>query len=1315
VRLGRLGPWGCVVVVDRQWRRLAGLLAGIVGSAVAVVISVLVPSRAVADALLVVVVLAVSAVGLVARRSPNDQAAAAILRNLVVADNDRLPLVRELNDPIALGVHPVAAAGTVGQTGGQTGGGSLAQVPPFVARDVMEPLDAALRGGGFVLLVGESVSGKSRAAYEAMRSRLPDHVFVLPGSRAGLDTVEQVVEDNRRCVIWLNDLDRFLGPFGLTPAQVASWHTSGGRSVILLATMQSSRYREYLARRPMEDGEAGQELLRAGQAVIEMAKVITVERQWSAIELARAEQYADDPRIAEALKNSDRFGLAEYMTAAPQLYEDWNAAWAVGAHPRGAAMVAAAVDIKRGGWHRPIPRELLDRLHGGYLNGRGGAALQPESPAAALEWATTALHATDSLLLPVGDGHWADSEYLVFDYLPETVDAADGGGPQIPGDTWSALIASVSPADAWDIGQAAFRRQAFAWAETAFAKAAQTGDHTAVLAQARAFGRSGRMAEAVELLRADIDRTTLRLGANYPDAPRSRYELLLWQTKQLAAALGPDHPDTLASRHELAHWTGQSGHAREAVEQLRLLVEDRTRVLGPDHPATLASRHEFAEWTGEAGDLSAAERLLGEVVADWERVLGDDGAVDALRSRARQAWWIGRGGRPDRAEELLKEIYDELVTRYGPDDEDALASLHELAYWTGHAGDPHLAEQRFADVIAARERVLGHDDPDTLTSRSNHARWVGEAGRPAEAVRLFDKVIADRERVLGPDHPETLWSRHRRVYWTAEVGDPAEAVRVLSVVLADRERVLGKDHPQTLDSRHHLARWIARAGDPPEAVRRLEEVLADRRRVMGPEHPDTLATLYRLALCRGLAGDQSGALAMLTELVDQRERVQGRDHLDTLATRHETAYWTAMTGDRLIALAMFENVAADRRRILGEDHPYALDTWHEIAYWTGIIGDRQRAIRLFERVIDSRGRVLGADHPRTLESRHAHAHCIAGSGDLVRAIALLGRVIADRRRTLGPDHPDTLASLHEQAYWTYTDGNLAEAAKLFDTVVAGRERALGAEHPLTLDSKFNLARIVKPADITEQSHLLEQILKQLTRTLSPDHPDVLPVRRRLALLIREPEESRLLLEVIAHDYDRSLGRAHPDTLIVHDDLARRTWQTGDPDQAISLMEAVVQSRGRVLGANHPLTVASWAKLEDYLREAGRGRSADGPGPDGCEVWLQLVEDGPLLVDESAHILVRVAPGPDHAWAQPRAEQPALEVVATALGDADIEPSLAVCEHSRPAQFRFVPHGSGSQVVRFTLYAHATGTALQQVEAELTVASSPQSAPPDQEG
>ena len=1204
---------------------------------------------------------------------------------VVVEDNERPPLVRELTDPMVLGVHPASADAN--------------DVPPYVARDVAAELNDALRRGSFVLLIGESLSGKSRLAYEAMRSQLPNHVFVMAGSRAGLERVDQVVEENEHCVIWLNDLDRFLGPYGLTPAQVARWRTKGDRSVVLLATMRSGKYEEYRARasRDRASGQAGHELQRGGLAILEMAQVIDVPREWSPDERARAEEL-DDPRIDEALRNADRFGPAAHLVAAPQLYEDWKAAWARGAHPRGAAMVAAAVDARRCGWLRPVRLDLIRRLHHSYLERRGGDALLPESWEDALEWATTPHRGTDTLLMSFGEGRLLEGEYFAFDYLLETAEAEHA---EIPDETWRVLIDEAELTMAWDIGQSAYRRREYGWAEQAFAKAAQSGDHTALLARARAIGSSGRTEDAVALLRGDIDRSTRRLGENNPDVPRTRYELQLWRTRELERDLGPDAPETLAARHVLAVRTARAGHVREAVADLRSLVADRIRVLGADHQDTLVSRHEFAELTGDAGDFHAAVDLFDEVIAERERTLGPY-ALDTLRSRARRAWWIGRGGHATGAVELLAGVCDELITRHGRDDMMTLATRHDLAYWTGQAGDPRLAEMRFAEVVADRTRALGPDHPDTLASRSNHARWVGEAGRPAEAVRLFDLVIADRTRVLGPDHPDTLWSRHRRVYWAAEAGAASEVVRVLSAVLADRERILGRDHPDTLDSKHQLARWVANTGDPSTGVRMLKEVLDERIRLLGAEHPETLSTRHRLAVCMAMEGDRREALEMLRTVARERERVMGASHPETLTTLNNIAYWTAMDGDAVAALEMFHAVEEDRARELGETHFSTLETKHEIAYWTKSSGDWHTAVGLFEEVVRERQNALGADHARTLESRHAMAQCIAESGDWRSAAELFGLVVTDRRRTLGPDHPDTLTSQHEQAYWNYRLGNLEAAVRMFDAVITGRERVHGQDHPWTLDSRYNLVRIIRPKDDAALAHLLGQIFKEQTRTLRLDHPDVLRTRRRLAQMVTEPSEGREKLTEVAEEYKRSLGPTHPDTLTTLSYLSVRIWRAGDRQGAIDLLGDVVAHRTEVLGPDHPTTRESRKRLWHY-RAVARQNPSTG---DACQLHVEFVGGPPPVNGRDGRIAVTVVPQPGHAWSKTGEDRPPLEVIATPLGDAEVQPALDVCSANESAEFEFVAHAPGVHKVRFTVYARRTGTALQEVESTFEVAEAP---------
>jgi hypothetical protein len=96
---------------------------------------------------------------------------------LVLADG-RLPAVREITNPVVLGVHPAAPAVPDGAGGG-------AGAPAYVPRDVDGQVRELLAAGGFVLLVGDSAAGKSRMAFEAV-STLPGHVLICPASRDAL-------------------------------------------------------------------------------------------------------------------------------------------------------------------------------------------------------------------------------------------------------------------------------------------------------------------------------------------------------------------------------------------------------------------------------------------------------------------------------------------------------------------------------------------------------------------------------------------------------------------------------------------------------------------------------------------------------------------------------------------------------------------------------------------------------------------------------------------------------------------------------------------------------------------------------------------------------------------------------------------------------------------------------------------------------------------------------------------------------------------------------------------------------------------------
>ncbi len=190
------GPYG-------SWLRLVAMT---LVSAVIGLLAALWGSEAWAGVLgaTVAAVVSVVAVGMQTERQRQAEAARRRPRALEIPSPEgRFPLVRDLHDPVAVGVHP---AETIEQ------GGVVDRVPAYVTRDMEPHLHAALRRGGFVLLVGESTAGKTRAAFEAIRLLHPDYYFVAPSAR---EAVEVLLDDwgaVDRFVVWLDDLERFLGP-----------------------------------------------------------------------------------------------------------------------------------------------------------------------------------------------------------------------------------------------------------------------------------------------------------------------------------------------------------------------------------------------------------------------------------------------------------------------------------------------------------------------------------------------------------------------------------------------------------------------------------------------------------------------------------------------------------------------------------------------------------------------------------------------------------------------------------------------------------------------------------------------------------------------------------------------------------------------------------------------------------------------------------------------------------------------------------------------------------------------------------------------
>jgi uncharacterized protein len=260
-----------------------------------------------------------------------------------------------------------------------------------------------------------------------------------------------------------------------------------------VATMRASEYAARTPGREQSPTDAEWELRRAEREVLDQAARVNLARRFSGPERERAAQRVWDPRIADAMAHVGTYGLAEYIAAGPRLWQRWRNGMAVDNPPErlaGAAIVAVAVDCRRAGFTRPVPKQMLSDLYGDYLDAPVARRLAAEAFAAGLAWATQPIQATSALLMEQEQG------YVAFDYLVDRVQA-ESAAPPVPEATWKRLLRDLNNDDAFLVGLGAVDANRQDLAEQAWRRAADVGHHAAEFNLGLLFQERGDLDQAI--------------------------------------------------------------------------------------------------------------------------------------------------------------------------------------------------------------------------------------------------------------------------------------------------------------------------------------------------------------------------------------------------------------------------------------------------------------------------------------------------------------------------------------------------------------------------------------------------------------------------------------------------------------------------------------------------------------------------------------------------------------------------------------------------------------------------------------------------
>ncbi|MFF1305870.1 sel1 repeat family protein [Streptomyces sp. NPDC058307] len=593
-----------------------------------------------------------------------------------------------------LGVHPAIQGHSVAP-----GSGFL--LPRYVPRphdaELRTHLSAATPAGAapcLVVVEGGSCTGKSRAAFEAVKAEVPDEFgLFFPADPAGL--LEALAADALRpgSVLWLNEAQDFLaGPDGEAVAAALLRRLDRDGPFLVVATLWPDHRESLTATVPF--GE--QDSHRQARALLAQAHRVVVPRSFAGSLEAVRDAARDDPALADALRTGTD-ELTQVLAAGPDLVDHYeNPSGQAGVHGR--ALMRAAMDAHRLGVTGPLPLALLEEAAPGYLDA-ADRAVGPDWFTHALAYARTDIkHTTRALQdIAITSGMGVEPRGLrLADYLAQHGRRAHRADCP-PLSFWEAAYRHLTrPDDLAALAGEADNRMRKRWACRLWRRAAELGSGRAMSECARQLWSEDR--EAAERL--------AREAAGQGDF-RGLYTL----------AFIPEHTGDFAEAERLSLLASAEG----GTFGLRRLSERRLR----------------------AGDTAGAERNL--------RQAGDAGDMEALILLARAR---AKDGAQDEAEHLVNRAVEANDTeglaqltalRMIEGDRDRAEEIATRVTRRGSTrawnllGD--LVEER-GDLEQARSlfrKAAGQGD-DTALSR---LAWMAEcAGEHDEAVRLLEEALA---------------------------------------------------------------------------------------------------------------------------------------------------------------------------------------------------------------------------------------------------------------------------------------------------------------------------------------------------------------------------------------------------------------------------------------------------------------------------------------------------------------------------------------------------------------------------------------------
>lgn len=423
------------------------------------------------------------------------------------------------------------------------------------------------------------------------------------------------------------------------------------------------------------------------------------------------------------------------------------------------------------------------------------------------------------------------------------------------------------------------------------------------------------------------------------------------------------------------------------------------------------------------------------------------------------------------------------------------------------------------------------------------------------------------------------------------MGFPDKAIPIVQGARDDFNQAGPSGATSSMEATRQLARCYKDTGQSKLAMREFEENLPKLREAYGKTDKRVLEDMVELSAVAEMEGQSERARSLLAEAFAlMQATLPPDDHLLTLTWMDIAAlHFQDRQFDR--AAEIFKSVMETLRKTRGELYQHTLTAKANLASTYLELHRMNEAQKLMEEVVEQNRKSLGNEHPEYLTSAANLAEIYSRQGNYVKAVDLSGELFQTQSKKLGAGHLSTLATGRLLGIQLLRKGDAQLADKHMTSLVAAAKASLPAMHPLLGELKVILGTTkMWIGDHENAESAFREGCEILAKSAGVDHPETLAGKMHFADCLQERgkyDEAIGVLNTVIQGRTVRFGADSPSVLESKAELANVTRRASRAPEAVKMLDEIVPKITQKMGKENILTIKARNYLALALMESGR--------------------------------------------------------------------------------------------------------------------------------